>query len=197
MKYSSFFGRTVLLIIEVFLFAGSITSQAHAATLPASVLAAANLYEKQGSYVPLPGRLLIPSIKVDVPIESLGLTSAGAVAAPAGPNDVAWFNQGPAPGRKGSAVIVGHFGWKDGVEAAFDKLHQLHKGDLIYVKDAKGVQSTFVVTDMRTYSSQAETPNVFASNDGNHLNLITCSGKWNTSKKSYTERLVVFTDLTS
>jgi sortase (surface protein transpeptidase) len=173
------------------------TSVAHAADLPASVLSDAKLYEALTPSIGVPTRLLIPSIKVDAAVESLGLTPSGAVAAPEGPADVAWFNQGPAPDHKGSAVIVGHFGWKDGVEAAFDNLHELHKGDMVYVQDGRGNQSSFIVMGTRSYASEADVPEAFTSDAGRHLNLITCGGTWDASKKSYTERLVVFTDRTS
>src|ERR1035437_3158037 len=36
-------------------------------------------------------KLQIPSIGVDANIESLGLTSAGAMDSPVGPNDVGWY----------------------------------------------------------------------------------------------------------
>ena len=158
---------------------------------------AASLYEEQRPRIGLPERLVIPSIKVNAAIESLGLTATGAVAAPVGPADVAWFNQGPVPDRKGSAVIVGHFGWKDGTEAVFDNLHELHAGDMVYVEDGRGNQSAFIVTGTRTYGSEANASDVFISHNGRHLNLITCGGIWNASKKNYDQRLVVFTDLVS
>jgi len=47
---------------------------------------------------------------------------------PEGPTDVAWFDLGPRPGEAGSAVIAGHEGWRDGIVAAFDDLHELQKG---------------------------------------------------------------------
>ena len=31
-------------------------------------------------------------------------------------------------------------------------------------------------------------------NDGNHLNLITCDGEWNEDQKTFSKRLVVFSD---
>lgn len=142
-----------------------------------------------------PARLKIPSINVDAPVEYVGLTPDGAMAVPKGPNEVVWFNLGPRPGENGSAVISGHYGWKNDTPAVFDNLHELRKGDQISFEDGEGVNVTFVVRETRIYSKDEAAPDVFSSSDGKaHLNLITCAGAWNDAGGTYSERLVVFTD---
>jgi LPXTG-site transpeptidase (sortase) family protein len=143
----------------------------------------------------LPIRLTIPKIHVDTTFVSVGLTPTGAMDIPKGPNDVGWFNLGPRPGEIGSAVVAGHFGWKNNIPAVFDDLHTLKRGDKIYVQDDKGAKTTFVVTEVGIYDQNGDAANVFGSNDGKaHLNLITCQGVWNVGQKSYSQRFVVFTD---
>lgn len=143
----------------------------------------------------LPIRLTIPTIGVNSVLEYVGLTPQGAVAVPAGPMHAAWFYLGPTPGEDGSAVIVGHDGWKDGIPAVFDNLYELKKGDKVYVEDDTGVTTTFVVSGIQTYNQYADATAVFSSNDGEaHLNLITCEGVWNAATQSYSNRIVVFTD---
>ncbi len=142
-----------------------------------------------------PMRLLIPAINLDASIGSVGLTKKGAVDAPNNPSDTAWFNLGTRPGEQGNAVIVGHFGWKNNVPAVFDKLSSLHPGDKLYVQDAKGTVTTFVVRTLREYGANEKAPEVFDANaTGSHLNLITCEGTWNSFTHSYSGRLVIFTD---
>jgi len=146
--------------------------------------------------VGLPIRLKIPRINVDAAVESVGFTADGAMDIPKDPATVAWFSLGPSPGENGSAVMSGHFGWKDAVPAVFDGLSTLRKGDTIQVTDDRGVVTTFLVRELRTYDAKANAGDVFASNDGKvHLNLITCEGVWDKVSKSYSERLVVFTDM--
>ncbi len=129
------------------------------------------------------------------PIESVGLTAEGAVGVPEGPVDAAWYDLGPRPGDIGSAVIVGHEGWKDGIAAVFDSLNKLAVGDKIYVTDDTGTTTVFIVRQIQLYGENDSVPNIFNSNDGlAHLNLITCDGIWNATTKSYSDRLVVFTD---
>ena len=169
----------------------SLNSIQNDSTLPATITN--TLDESEQSRSGLPARLKIPSIKVDATIKYVGLTPEGAMGSPKDPNDVAWFNLGPRPGEKGSAVIAGHSGYKVG-EVAFDNLNKLRKGDKLYIEDDKGKSSSFVVQESRVYDAEAYAPEVFASDNGTHLNLITCFGVWDKSKKNYTKRLVVFAD---
>jgi LPXTG-site transpeptidase (sortase) family protein len=143
----------------------------------------------------LPVRLKIPAINVDAVVEYVGLTSDGAMDIPKGPNDVAWFQPGLRPGEIGSAVISGHYGWKDNIPAVFDNLHKLQKGDQIYIEDNKGVVIVFIVRESRLYNWDANASDVFDSSDKKaHLNLITCDGSWDKVQRNYSNRLVVFTD---
>lgn len=90
----------------------------------------------------------------------------------------------------------GHFGAVDGKPAVFDSLHTLQKGDLLYVEDSNSGTHTFIVRETRLFQPDEDASMVFRSNDNKaHLNLITCQGKWDNRKKSYSARLVVFTDL--
>lgn len=146
--------------------------------------------------VGLPLRLNIPSIKVDAEIEYVGLTPTGNMDVPKAPENVGWLQLGNPPGEIGTAVMAGHYGpWKSGQKSVFDDLHKLNKGDQISVEDENGNSIFFVVQEIRNYDAGAEAPEVFSSNDGiAHLNLITCEGTWNKDSKSYSKRLVVFTN---
>lgn len=148
----------------------------------------------QASYG-LPMRLKIPIINVDASVEHVGLTKDGAMDVPKGRANVAWFDLGQRPGENGTAVIDGHYGWKNGEASIFDNLHKLRKGDKLYVEDDKGEIISFVVRESRRYDPKADASNVFGSNDGKaHLNLVTCEGVWDKVLKTYSKRLVVFTD---
>lgn len=111
------------------------------------------------------------------------------------PDKVAWYEFGPRPGENGSAVIAGHYGWIGNKGSVFNDLHTLKKGDELSVIDVKGNNIVFVVRESRKYDPNADATIVFKSNDGKaHLNLITCEGVWIESQKTYSDRLVVFTD---
>ncbi|MEK7657661.1 MAG: class F sortase [Patescibacteria group bacterium] len=143
----------------------------------------------------LPVRLKIPSINVDAPVEYVGLTPDGAMDVPKGPVNVAWFNLGPRPGENGSSVIAGHYGWKNNIPAVFDNLHKLRIGDKIYIEDEKGANIVFVVRKIQIYGKNKDASGVFYSSDGKaHLNLVTCTGVWNKTEKTRSDRLIVLTD---
>ncbi len=156
-----------------------------------SVLAA-----KQSENYGLPVRIKIPRIGVDAAIESVGLTTNGAMEVPNGQNNAAWFSLGPRPGDIGSAVIDGHYGiWKNGKETVFNDLDKLRQGDEISIEEDNGVTVSFVVRETQIYDSKADASKIFTSVDGkSHLNLITCEGTWNQVSKTYPRRLIVFAD---
>lgn len=116
------------------------------------------------------------------------------MAVPSNIVDVGWFNLGPRPGEKGSAVIAGHFDGENGEAGVFANLDNLKVGDKLYIEDDKGTTTSFMVRESRMYNP-GYADDVFSSSDGAHLNLVTCDGVWDGVKKSYSKRLVVFADI--
>lgn len=185
-------GGFALFAVFIFYFVPKISNQNSLASLIKNPNTSQN--QEQLS-LGLPVSIEIPKINIRAAVEYVGVTSGGAMDVPKGPSDVAWFNLGPRPGENGSAVIAGHEGWKDGISAVFDDLYKLQKGDKIYIEDKQGTTATFVVREIKIYNEKEDAFNVFNSSDGKaHLNLITCEGTWNKISKSYSDRLVVFTD---
>jgi len=140
-------------------------------------------------------RFRIPKIEVDTTIEYVGITEAGAMDVPKGPDEVGWYSLGTRPGDVGSAVMAGHRGWREGKTAVFDDLDKLRIGDKVEIEDDTGKIISFIVTKTRTYDKDAIVPEVFNSSEGKHLNLISCVGDWDKKTGSSTKRLVVFTDM--
>lgn len=138
-------------------------------------------------------RLKIPEIGVDAVIKNMGVTSEGAMAVPNNNIDVGLFSFGTQPGEKGTAVIGAHnqLNSKPGV---FARLDEIKKGDILSVINTSGTSIYFIVRDIRTYDALDTDTGIFESVNGIHLNLITCSGTWDSKTKSHTKRLVIFTD---
>ncbi len=143
-----------------------------------------------------PVRLMIPSLKIDAPIEEMGLIENGKLDAPEEPFDAGWFKAGPKPGEKGNAVIDGHLDLK-GKPAIFWDLKKMKEGDMIGVTDDQGVTRSFKVTRTEVYDVEdAPMREIFGKHhDGKNLNLITCAGKWRKDLDHYDQRLVVFTEM--
>lgn len=137
---------------------------------------------------------MIPAINVNAEIWQLGVTQAGEMEVPNNTVDVGWFKLGARPGDRGSAVIAGHFDGENGEVGVFTNLNKLKTGDKLYIEDGYGASITFVVRESRIYNP-GFAEEVFSLSDSAHLNLITCDGVWDGSKKSFSKRLVVFADI--
>jgi sortase A len=148
----------------------------------------------QGPASGLPVRLEISKLKVDAAIEDVGVTAAGNMDVPTNIADAGWYEYGPHPGSTGSAVIAGHLDGPKGQPGVFSKLGKLQPGDSLATTDGAGHTTTFIVREIRTYSQDAYSRDIFAIASGAHLNLITCTGAWDKTHRRFQQRLVVFAD---
>ncbi len=145
-------------------------------------------------------RLIVPSLNINAPIETVGVLSDGTLAVPTDNqwDGVGWYVNGPVPGEKGSAVIDGHLDRPGGAPAVFWRLHELKPGDTVEVLTHQGKTLHFSVTKLQTYVPQmAPLATIFGNDSGAYLNLITCAGQWIPAQHQTTQRLVVYTELVS
>lgn len=141
-----------------------------------------------------PTRLQIPSLNIDASVQHVGITTSGAMGIPSNFSDVAWYKYGPVPGQYGSAVIDGHFDNGLGLPGVFKDLAEIKQGDDVFVQTSSGSLLRFMVTRVATYPyTDVPTAEVFGLDDRARLHLITCSGRWVRSDKTYNERVVVYT----
>jgi len=145
-----------------------------------------------------PVRLIVPAVNINASVEDVG-TQANADLATPSQNpwlDVGWYNLGPKPGERGSAVIDGHLDRPGGFPAVFWYLRDLHVGDEVLVKNSSGKTLRFQVTRIEFYAPQdAPIQDIFGNWGGTFLNLITCAGDWIPSQHQTNLRLVVYTSL--
>jgi len=144
-----------------------------------------------------PLRLRIPAIGVDAVIEPVGIAADGSMGLPKGYDTVAWYMLGPRPGEKGNAAIAGHLDSTTG-PAVFWRLRQLQVGDKVYVYSTDNVEREFEVIAKETYpDGQAPIMRIFGPAEQRNLNLITCVGVFDRAAHNYSDRLVVYTQMTS
>ncbi|MFC9327512.1 class F sortase [Kitasatospora sp. NPDC057015] len=143
-----------------------------------------------------PVRLLIPRIGVDAPVEGGGLNPDGTVEVPPAdrPGQVDWYREGPAPGQRGPAVILGHYDTRKG-PAVFHRLPQLRPGDRIDIRRGDGSTVSFTVRELQQFlKSRFPTATVYGDTDTPQLRLITCGGRV-ASDGHYTDNIIVLADL--
>ena len=146
----------------------------------------------------LPDTLRIPSLEITAAVQHVGVTANGTMANPTNFTDVGWYKFGPAPGKRGSAVMAGHVDNGLALDGVFKHLGDLKKGDDIYVVNAGGKRLHFVVEDVVSYPyKDVPLETLFKRADKARLNLVTCEGNWVKKEKTYDQRLVVYTTLAS
>jgi sortase (surface protein transpeptidase) len=138
----------------------------------------------------LPARLVIASIGLNAPVESVARDQHNNMGVPSVASHVAWYSPGPAPGEAGDAVIDGHLDWTTG-PAVFWNLAKLHAGDEIQVVAQDGAVQRFKVTGAVRVPYTSPPAGLFATNGSAHLSLITCAGSWDKGMQTYQQRLVV------
>jgi len=142
-----------------------------------------------------PRTLSIPSVGIEARVTQVGLTKEGNMGVPESFDDVGWFKHGPVPGQIGNAVMDGHLDDGKGNPGVFYNLDNVRMGDFVYVSNDNGETVQFRVTRVQLIDYNTTVTNeIFGETDGQHLNLITCDGTWIPEKKTYSDRLVVFTE---
>jgi LPXTG-site transpeptidase (sortase) family protein len=139
----------------------------------------------------LPVRIAIPTLGIEAPIVPVGLEEDGAMAAPADPDTVGWYEFGPGIGGAGNAILAGHVDW-GGSLRVFGLLRWLEPGDEIVVSDADGAGLTYrVVWSHMVDAESSAVDEIFAQGPAEELTLITCGGTFDRASHQYLSRLVV------
>ncbi|MFI9722229.1 class F sortase [Streptomyces sp. NPDC052396] len=156
------------------------------------------------AHEPLPGAgpqgLVIKNMGLRAPIEGHGLDPLGGVEPPPyeRPGSVSWYQDGPAPGTSGSAVLVGHVDTKTG-PAVFYELSTVKRGDQIAVARADGSIADFTVEDVSLVAKDHfDIDRVYGPEDTKRaeLRLITCGGDYDRDQHEYSANVVVTAYLT-
>lgn len=139
-----------------------------------------------------PVRIRIPAIGVDAPVEPLTVDQNGVLPPPDTNDGTGWWRDGPEPGDRGPAVIVGHLDSKRG-PAVFFRLTDLTYGVHIFVDRADGTTAMFATQRIERYDKKAFPADaVYADTPDSQLRLITCGGKFDRKGRRYLDNIVVF-----
>ncbi|WP_430641013.1 class F sortase [Couchioplanes caeruleus] len=144
-----------------------------------------------------PQRLVIPAIKVEAPLLTVGLAKDGSVAVPPldRHNEAGWFEEGPTPGQFGPALIVGHADTRTG-PSVFHRLHELRPGQKIEVVRADDETAVFEVNSVEHFGKEKlPIKRVYGDYSRPSLRLVTCGGTWLGGGKGYSDNVIVFASL--
>jgi LPXTG-site transpeptidase (sortase) family protein len=140
---------------------------------------------------PQPSRVRIPALAIDAPVAALGVAPSGEMGVPTDASTVAWYEYGPSPGQRGSAVLAAHVDY-NGRTGVFFRLADLRPGDKVDVEFLAGGSRTFVVRQRASVAKRAlPVDTLFRRTGRPTLTLITCGGEFDATTRSYRSNVVV------
>ncbi len=145
----------------------------------------------------VPVSIRIPGIGVSAPVMEVGQNADGTVQVPPldDHNLTGWYRDGPAPGQRGAAVILGHVDSLTGI-SVFYYLKDLHAGDKVYVTLADGKLATFAVDGVQKVAKDAfPTASIYGRARYPSLRLITCGGPFDRATGHYVDNIIVYAHL--
>lgn len=150
--------------------------------------------EAKGAEAADPVRIRIPAIGVDAPVDPLTVDGNGVLPPPDANDRTGWWRDGPEPGERGPAVIVGHVDSYKG-PAVFIHLTDLRGGDQILIDRADGTTATFVIQRVERHGKDAfPTQAVYGDTPDPELRLITCGGQFDDKARRYLDNIIVYAD---
>ncbi len=134
----------------------------------------------------------IPAVDIEVTLDPIGLTPDGELAVPEDFSRGGWYEEGPAPGEPGPAVVTAHVDSYDG-PAPFFRLADVAPGHEIVVDFDDGRTATFVVDRVEQHAKdEFPTLAVYGNTEGPELRLITCGGDFDGRARSYRDNVIVW-----
>lgn len=140
-----------------------------------------------------PVQLMIPTIEVDAPLVNLGLNGDGTLEVPVDFAEPGWFTGGNYPGDPSGppGLLAGHVDDYTG-PAVFYELNTMVAGDEIMVVRADNTVAVFVVTETAQFpKDELPTDQIYAPVPDSQIVLITCTGSFDESARSYLDNFVV------
>ena len=141
-----------------------------------------------------PKKLKIGSIEVDAFVQKVGVDQNKQIAVPTNIFLTGWFDQSQKPGERGLSIIDGHLdGRTTGSKAVFWRLGEMKKDQVVEVVFGNNSTRKFSVMTVETVPTQKAAAILFSQDPKveSQLNLITCTGTYDKSAKSYSERIIV------
>lgn len=156
----------------------------------------AKLAELQAVAARAPVRLVVPDLKVDAPIQSVGTDPAThGMSLPSDATHVAWWSLGARPGdAAGTMVLAAHVDWNH-VEGLFFHLGTLRRGAVVTVVTAGGARQPYrVISSHRLPKLDLSSQDLFTRAGSPRLVLVTCGGAFNYAAHSYLDNVIVYTE---
>jgi hypothetical protein len=137
-----------------------------------------------------PVALVIPAIGVNARVVPEDLGPGGALDIPP-PQQVGWYDRGPAPDQSGTTMLAGHID-DNGVPGALLRLNDVQLGAAIRVTTASGRVAAYTVTRRQVLPQHELAYSGLLSQQGApSLVLVSCGGAYDEATHLYLDNIVV------
>jgi len=144
----------------------------------------------------LPRALYIDKLNIKARVKPMGVNSDNSIQAPTNIFDTGWYDQSAKPGEAGAVFIDGHASGPTR-QGLFAYLDTLSVGDMLEIEKGDGSRIAYRVIHTETTSLKDIDMKKLLVPYGDTvrgLNLMTCTGTWVESEKTYDKRVVVYTE---
>lgn len=145
----------------------------------------------------MPRYIDIAKLGVHSRVRETGVTADGSLGTPSNIFDAAWFNQSAKPGSAGGATLIdGHVSGPT-QKGVFYGLEKLTAGDVVMIEKGNGdklyykVSKTEVVDTNKVDMAKLLLPTTPGKAG---LNLISCTGKFNSQTQQFEQRALVYAE---
>jgi sortase (surface protein transpeptidase) len=141
---------------------------------------------------PVPVRIQIPSVSIDIEIVPVGVEANGSMEIPEKVTIAGWYRYGPSPSSdKGSTVITAHVDALVQGLGPFAALSSLPKNAEIIVTTDAGVEHRYLLESVQNFQKgQVPLDQVFDRSGAPRLVLITCGGQFDKKLRTYSDNVV-------
>ena len=137
-----------------------------------------------------PVALVIPAIGVSARVVPEDLGPGGALDIPP-PQQVGWYDRGPAPDQSGTTMLAGHID-DNGVPGALLRLNDVQLGAAVRVTTASGRVAAYTVTRREMLPQHELAFSGLLSQQGApSLVLVSCGGAYDEATHLYLDNIVV------
>jgi LPXTG-site transpeptidase (sortase) family protein len=137
-------------------------------------------------------RLVVPSARIDAPVETKGINGRGQMENPEGKDTVAWYDFSEFPGFGGNAVFSGHVDWYTGELGVFGRVKDLKDGDEVMLKFSDGMELKYKVVSTTLYEAKkAPVETIVGRTEKDSITFITCEGTFDRGAQDYSHRRIV------
>jgi hypothetical protein len=142
---------------------------------------------------PVPTRLEVPDLGIDVTVQPVGLDDRGRMGLSDDPAIAAWYQWGPAPASPaGSTVIAAHVDSLEYDLLPFARLRDAVAGTQVLVTDAAGTRRGYAVQSVEVIrKADVDWRSAFDRAGDPRLTLVTCGGEFDYENLRYLSNLVV------